>query len=122
MLNNSHDIKEKSKKKTLLKCFYDKQKRTKIKKLTEMFGKISLCAFLCALVCGITEAFANNESLKSISLSLCYFCICAFLFFLIIFFILASILDSTDRETKKRSEDMAANNDFIEEGYFGKFK
>jgi len=59
-LKNSHDKKERKKQeKTLLKCFYDKQKRKKITKLTEVFAKISLYSFLCALVCGITVAFVN---------------------------------------------------------------
>ena len=40
-----------------------------------------------------------------------------------VFFILNSILDSTiDEETKKRLADNAVQNDFIEEGYFGKYK
>lgn len=119
-MKKSHDKKQE---KTLLKCFYDKQKRKKIKKFTEMFGKISLYAFLCALVCGITVAFVNIETLKSVLLVLCYFCICAFVFCLILFFILDSILDSTiDEETKKKLADFAANIDYREEGYFGKFK
>lgn len=104
----------------ILKNSHDKQK---IKKITEMFGKISLYAFLCAFVSGITVGFVNNDSLKSISSGFCYFCICASVFCLTMFFILDSILDSTiDEETKKRMANSDSNDVFKEDGYFGKFK